>query len=227
MLLISENSKPGGGWLAVDVIEVLENISEHEGLSLLRELLTSEDHLAKISGVVIKLVTSETIPADGENKPLLALSPSREFLDRLDMIPNISKMMVAPHGADEVDEWAKRNNAKYYYDIGEESQAKKNTKTIELDPVVKVALEDLTNTIHSFTQRNPGAYYFHIITSTLYILNQYGYELDPASIGRSLVENYNWGPVSAKMVDELAEDLKLGNREFFSSNLTANRKDMA
>jgi hypothetical protein len=174
----SENSRPGGGWLAVDVIEGLENVSEHEGLSLLKELLTTKDHIAKISGVVIKLVISENIPTDGEDKPLLAISPSKEFLDRLDTIPNITKMMVAPHGTDEVDEWAKRNNAKYYYDIGDESQVNKNTKTVELDPVVKVALEDLTNTINSFSQRNPYSDYFHIVTSTLYILNQNGYDLD-------------------------------------------------
>jgi hypothetical protein len=49
----------------------------------------------------------------------------------------------------------KRNNAKYYYDIGNESQVKNNTKTIELNPVVKAALQDLTNTINSFSQRNP------------------------------------------------------------------------
>jgi hypothetical protein len=220
---LSENSRPSGGWLAVDAIKVLENISEHEGLSLLKEVLTNEDHIAKISGAVIKLVTSKTIPTDGEGKPLLAVSPSKRFLDRLDMIPNITKMMVSPHGADEVDEWAKRNNAKYYYDPvvvvgGSSSNESQVNKTIELDPVVKVALEDMTNVINSSGQTTfPYIHKFRIVTSTLYVLNQNGYDLDPVSIGRSLVQDHNWGPVWAKLVDELAEDLRSGNKEFFRS----------
>ena len=64
-----------------------------------------------------------------------------------------------------------------------------------------------------------------MITGTLDILHQHGYDLDPVIIGRTLAEDYGWGPVSAKLVDELAEDLKSGNREFFGSSPIGYGKD--
>jgi hypothetical protein len=141
--------------------------------------------------------------------------------------------MVVGYAAYEVDDWARRNNAKCYYDIGDKPQSSNDTNVIELDPVVKVALEDVTNIITSFKKSYPDSYHFHyyfyyidVITSTLYILNQSGYDLDPAAIGHCLAEDYSWDPVSAKLADELSWDLKSGKRRFFSPDLSGfSKKD--
>ena len=50
--------------------------------------------MAIIFGQNIKLVAESSIPLDGQYRPILALFPTKEFLTRLDEIPEISEMMV-------------------------------------------------------------------------------------------------------------------------------------
>ena len=58
--------------------------------------------------------TIYNIPNYGKNRPLLAVHPNKKYLDELDCIHNVPKMMVIPWIGAEVNEWAKQNNAISY-----------------------------------------------------------------------------------------------------------------
>ena len=94
--LFDNAKQANGGWLAVNVIEGLENLSYHEGLEPLREVTTGRTKRNKIliHGIPITIVTEKSIPSDGNNKPLAAIEPTKDFLDNLDMIPNIPKIFL-------------------------------------------------------------------------------------------------------------------------------------
>ena len=48
--------------------------------------------------------------------------------------------------------------------------------------------------------------------STLSILSENGYDISPNEIRQSLLEYYNWKPVSAKTVEDVAESMSSGVR---------------
>lgn len=157
-------------------------------------------------------MTKKTIPKDGKDRPLAAIEPSKDFLEELDTIPNISKMLVIPFIVDEADDWASRNNAKhfgrFYDDDGK-----------ELDNVTKTALRYLTNVIRSSHQRYPINSLQHAIISTLHVLEQNGYYL---------IHEFGWKPVSATLVEEYADVrwIRSGEREFSGLDVQYWNKDI-
>ena len=204
---LSQNSKPNGGWLAVDSRQVLRNLSRHSGLGPLRELLNIGKRKILINGVSIEIVTKKTIPKNGKNRPLVAIEPNKDFLEELDTIPNISKMLVVPFIVDEADDWVSRNNAKHFGRLYDDDGK-------ELNNVTKTALRYLTNVIRSSRQRYPVNSLQHAITSTLHLLEQNGYDIDPAAIRYCLIHEFGWKPVSATLVEEYADIMRSGEREF-------------
>jgi hypothetical protein len=208
---LSQNSKPNGGWLALDAIDVLRNLSRHSGLERLKELLDRRKHRVMIHGVTIELITKTTIPKDGKGRPLVAVEPSKDFLEELDVIPHISLMLVVPFIVDEVDDWAKRNDAKRFGRFGSYDNSS-SEKGHVVDNVTKAALRDLTHAIFPSSERNPVNRNQHVIISTLYLLQENGYDSDPAAIKYCLMHDYGWKPVSATLVEEYADVMRTGER---------------
>ena len=214
-----------GGWLAVNGIEVLENLSRHQGLEALKEAIFKGKRGNEIMlfDVPLTIITKNTTPQDGNNKPLAAIEPSQDFLDKLDMIPNISKMLVVPFIVDEVDDWAIRNNAKGYsttMTLDEQDKEDEKTNENNLDKVVIVALRELTSSINShYTEsEHPSiGYKIDSIKDALYLLRTNGYDAHPAIVRRFLIHKYNWKPVSAKMVEDIAESMRLGIFPFINT----------
>jgi hypothetical protein len=211
-----ENSKSNGsGWIAVNYINNIENISKYPGLNELG-ILSKNKFIdsAIIQGVRVYLITKYNVPKDGMNKPLLAIHPTKELLNRLDIVPNIPKMMVVAWIAKEVDEWAWRNNA-VDYDSIVSSIAATNAKP-GIDKVVAVALKHLTNSI-KLTKNMSISTERDAIISTFFILVKNGYDLHPDAITNWLVSKCGWGPVAAKQAAEIAENIRSGKQIFSPS----------
>ena len=124
------------------------------------------------------------------------------FLEELDTIPNISRMFIV----DEADDWASRNGAKHFGRLYDDEGK-------ELDNVTKTALKNLTNVISSSHQRYPVNSLQHAITSTLHLLEQNDYDIDPAAIRYCLIHEFSWKPVLATF-EEYADVTRSGEREF-------------
>jgi hypothetical protein len=202
-----ENSKLTGGWVAVNNIRNLENISGFPGLDRLSILAKDKyRNNATIDGVTIYVITKYSVPHNGINRALLAIHPTKDYLDKLDAIPNISKMMVIPFIAKEVDEWSKCNDAVDY-----DSMMALDNEII-VDEVVAVALKHLTNSINLTKNISIGQERYAIIdTFSILILN--GYDLSPDAVKKWLQLKCGWGPISAKQAAEIVEDLRSGKEK--------------
>jgi len=204
-LFQNTTEQDGGGWFAPISLRNLGNILEYPGLNELT--LLSKNTSAVINGVRIYLITEHSIPADGKDMPLLVPHPTTEYLDKLDSIPNISKMMVIPWIDFEVDDWAKRNNAMSYGSTD-------LTSTAAIDKVVRVAIKQLTDALTSLElwKNNVGTKRYRII-ETFLILHENGYELIPNGLERILIDDYDWPPGSARQAAEIAERIRSEDKD--------------
>jgi hypothetical protein len=116
------------------------------------------------------------------------LNLAKIFLEELDTIPTISQMSLVPFIVNEANDWASRNAAKHFGRLYDDEGK-------ELDNVTKTALRNLTNVIRSSHQRYPVDSSQHAITSTLHLLEQNGYDIDPAVIRYCLIHEFSWKPV--------------------------------
>jgi hypothetical protein len=67
-----------------------------------------------VQGVWIKIITDKTLPTDGENRSVLVIHPSEQFISFVEAIPNISDIFVVALDQRSVQDWIKRNDAKWY-----------------------------------------------------------------------------------------------------------------
>jgi hypothetical protein len=139
-------AKSYGGWFAINTIESLEGYSRYSGLNELLKLKNKYDH-AIINGVSIYLVSKEWLPADGRNQPLLAVHPTKDLLDRLDDIPNISEITVVPYIAKEVEDWIMLRSATILQSdlVSDDNNKQPSSK---LDSVVAAALQDYNKRVN-------------------------------------------------------------------------------
>jgi hypothetical protein len=191
-----ENSRTTGGWLAVNQRENIGGIARHPGLGQLAMFHRRDVYRVMLANSIVELVTRTTIPRDGLDRPMLAIHPMASYLDALDQIPRVSKMMVIPWLAEEVDSWAKRTFAKDFDNP--------ELPSIYVDRVAITAFKHLK---FAFTQSTPPfpAQYRMAVCQTLQILLQNGIKFEPAALQSALVQQCGWSPVSAKQAAEIAE----------------------
>ena len=188
-------AKTSGGWVAVNRRENVGNIAKHAGLG--RFAIFHKRNVSRIiiQDCLVELITRFSIPANGLDRPLLAFHPTIDFLNILESIPNIQKMLVIPWIAEEVDGWAKKNFAK---DLDTP-----DLPSIYVDEVAIIAFKHLK---FAFTESPPSspAQYRNAICQTLQILIQNGIRFELQALQSALVQKCGWGPVSAKQAAELA-----------------------
>jgi hypothetical protein len=191
-----ENAKETGGWLAVNGRENIGGIARHPGLGRFAIFHNKNVHRVMIADCMIELVTRFLIPAEGLNKPLLAIHPTTDYLNALDAVQDVPKMMVIPWIAEEADAWAKKSFAKDFDNP--------ELPSIFLDNVAVTAFKHLK---FAFTESPPTSpvQYRTAICQTIHILIENGLRFEPAALESALVQQCGWGPVSAKHAAEIAE----------------------
>lgn len=191
-----DNSRETGGWFVVNQRENIGGIARHPGLGQFALFHRRDVHRIMLGGCMIELVTKSAIPRDGLNRPMLIIHPTTGYLNLLDTVPNISKMMVVPLLSEEVDGWAKQNFAKDFDNP--------ELPSIYVDEVAVTAFKHLK---FAFTESPPSdpAQYKTAISQTLHILIANGIRFEPAALQSTLVQQCGWGPVSSKQVAEIAE----------------------
>ena len=188
-------AKTSGGWVAVNRRENIGNIAKHAGLGRFAIFHKQNVNRIIIQDCLVELITRFSIPANGLDRPLLAFHPTLDFLNTLESISNIQKMLVIPWIAEEVDGWAKKNFAK---DLDTP-----DLPSIYVDEIAIIAFKHLK---FAFTESPPSspAQYRNAICQTLQILIQNGIRFELQALQSALVQKCGWGPVSAKQAAELA-----------------------
>lgn len=190
-----QHARASGGWVAVNRRENIGNIAKHPGLG--RFVIFHKPNVTRtiMQDCLVELVTRFSVPSDGLGRPLLAFHPTVDFLNILEGVPNIQKMLVIPWIAEEVDVWAKKNFAK---DLDNP-----DLPSIYVDEIAVTAFKHLR---FAFTESPPSspAQYRNAICQTLQILIQNGTRFELQALQSALVQKCGWGPVSAKQAAELA-----------------------
>lgn len=201
-----ENASEKGGWLSIMTLDALQSYIDHHKLEVLRALL-KDGHIAVINGKEITLITKEWIPSDGCNKPMLAIHPKTDFLDKIDEIPNITKMAVVPFIASEVENWRKKHEANEL----ELASLGATPTDFYLDQTIVAGLEDLVNTVNLFQSVWENDVKFASI-NLFTILCQNGFrDYAPEGIKQWLISRGGWNPIAASQAATIADEVRSGN----------------
>lgn len=200
----------GGGWFAVNMIGNLENYSTYPGLNDLIKLKNKYNH-AIINGVPVYLITKDEylFPTDGMNRPMLAVHPTRDLLDKLDNIPNISQMTVIPWLGKEIQDWIELHGAVILQPDAVFGENNKRASS-DLDPIVAAALEDYSKRV-DFKQNvwENDVKFGSIALFRILIGN--GIDYDPEAIREYLLTKLKWKPLAADQTARVADVIRSGD----------------
>jgi hypothetical protein len=181
-------------------------------MTALIKLVKNNPHRARIDGVELELITESLIPYNGKNRPLLVVHPTKNFLDKLYAMKNISQMMVVPWVNDEIKEWTEYSNAKEY---GVTNTKKMN---IAANSIILNALEDMTYIMNLANglihPRNVD-----IVIETFEILHRNGEKLDKEEVKTYLIKYLKWDPILAEEASDLVRKVKEGKRHKFITGM--------
>lgn len=203
-----DNSKRYGGWIATLTIRDMESIADYPGMEALAQLIKNNPHRARISGVDLELIIELRIPSNGKSRPLLAIHPTKKFLDKLHAIQNVPKMMVVPRDINEINEWKEYSNAIAY------GSTRSNKSTNEINRVILNALRNMTQIMNLANEmvhpRNQD-----IVVETLQILQKNGEKFTKEDVKKYLIKYLDWDPILAGEASNLVLKIKTGKRHRF------------
>jgi len=202
------NSRNNGGLIATLTIRNMETITTYPGMNALSKLLKTSSHKTVIYSVELELITELKIPYSGRNKSLLAVHPTKKFLDKLYTIKDIPKMMVVPWRIDEIDEWIIYSNAIKYGNNNPSQQELKISQT------VRNALQEMTQIMNLANgmvhPRNED-----IVIETFQLLERNGERLTKEDLKIFLIKNLSWDSILAEEASKLLLSVKAGKRHKF------------
>ena len=189
------------GWLAVNVIENMENISSYSGLDFLKGL-EHNTHLT-FNNFTIHRILKSSLPVEGHGWPLLAVHPTEDYFSRLDEIQNISVMIVVPFFINEIDHWIMKHKAINLLDEIQTSQIE------DIDPDVKNWI------INEFQNLEPS---HRLIENKIIFkseevfteLYEEGIDYDPRAIKSILIENLGFREIEADIAYRISERIRSG-----------------
>ena len=137
---------------------------------------------------------------------MLVIYPSKDLLDKVDELYDVTDVLVIPWGMPEVQFWIDQWQAKSL-----EGGPDQEVPPVTLHPMVRAALRHLTNTVNLKTGIvHPSDHQKAIeFFETLHLA---GIEYNPADIRAWLVGQGGWGPKDADEVAKLAADMAQGKK---------------
>lgn len=205
----------GEGWLAFHTIKNIEVLCMDMEFARLKPLITSKE--TRIGNFIIHRLLEYTLfghkkiyyklPLDGQNRPLLAMHPSEEYLLNLDKVPNVPIMIVVPWMEGDVLQWIEKNNAKNLFDHQEEGD---NIPILDLN-------DDLKELFHTnFANINfKGLWEIDIQQKSKDLftrLNNMRVDFDPRAIKQYLHKELGWNILTADRVYRIAEKFRSNNQ---------------
>ncbi|GEM_PF-1646479 len=195
-LIKEAKAAQGTGWVAANNRETIGRIARHPGLGRFAIFYKPAVTKVLIADCIIEIVTRSRIPSDGLGRPMLAVHPTPDFLNMLEAVPNIQKMLVIPWIAEEVDAWAKRYFAK--------DLENPDLPSIYVDEVAITAFKHLKFAFSESPPKSP-AQNRAAICQTLEILVHNNIRFEPSALQSALIQKCGWEPVSAKQVAEISQ----------------------
>lgn len=139
------------------------------------------------------------------NGPILAVYPSKQFLDALDDLAGVTDFMLIPWTMEEVQFWIKAWTAEEVGATGAK------VEDLQLDPVVVAALKNLTESVNLSTGiTHPSDR--HAALDTFRILSSHRISYRPDDVRAWLVGKGGWSPRDADAVHEIAQGYLDGKR---------------
>ncbi len=137
--------------------------------------------------------------------PVLAVWPSQDVLDEVDNWRQATAVCVVQWTPDQAGEWLRGHSAQDISDSAESYSAPEIA-----DPVVLVAMEDLTTLINMSTGLiHPSDRAMAVLIE--HMLHRKGHRIDPAELYRWAIAN-SWRPEGATDLREIAERVLDGRR---------------
>lgn len=207
IIWLFENSTKNGAWLATLTIENLRRYISYTKFSILEELL-NDTHQSVINNIGITVITKDWIPINGDSKVLLAIHPTMEFLEKLDNIPDITKMAVVPFLGSEIEGWRIKHNATEISLMTSSSIPISSS----LNETITRALKDLVQIVDLSKPVWESDVKFASINAFM-ILCKNGYDdYTPDDIHKWLTTNGGWNPLAASQAATIAEQIRSGNK---------------
>jgi hypothetical protein len=168
--------------------------------------LAADDNTVKWVGGNLKLFTTKDKMTYGWKGPVLAIYPSKELLDKVDELYDVTDVLVIPSGMPEVQLWIDQWQAKSL-----EGGPEQEVLPVALHPVVTAALQHLTATVNLKTGIIHSSDHQKAVEmfETLHLA---GFDYKPAEIRAWLVGQGGWGPKDADEVAKLAADMAEGKK---------------
>jgi len=200
-------------YLAVVQNSIVDNACREVcGRAFVRDLI--DRGTTSLDGHEVVLVTHHRMLHRPVATRMLALFPSKDFLDELDAIPLVSELLVVPWIPDDIRDWtAARNPAP----LGQSQQAR---SPLHLgDPVVEVAIRNLDSSINR-ANGLVGGRDREIAVQIFRILRREGLPYNPDEVKAFLISECGWDAPLAERAKVIAtqilegRNLQEGQRRF-------------
>jgi len=172
---------------------VLENVLEGR---VIRSLINKGS--VPIQGHELVLVTHHRMIYDGDDSRLLAFLPTKEFLDELDAVHNVSDMLVVPSRPEEVSGWIAARQA---VTLGSTPQP--HVPLHLSNRVAEAAVRSLSDSVNRSTGLSNARDRNRAI-ETFKILRDNNESYDPNEIKGFLISECSWEAPRADEVREIA-----------------------
>ena len=177
---------------------IIQNVIGEDG----RKELIKDGGTLSFDGKTVSLITERRMIGSGNDCPIIVFWPFKDFLDKIDSIPNVSAILVVPQTIAEVQEWIMIRDAK------ELTTGKRLNVESSMDPIVEEALKDLNGLVN----RETGLAHPSDKETAVQIFNALlngGIEYDPSEVKRWLVQK-GWTSSNAEEVKSVAGKIKSG-----------------
>jgi len=164
------------------------------------------EKIKRIDGIGVSIATERREVHRGQNRVLVALYPSKSYLDRIDGISDISEMAVVAWNPKEIEEWKITRSAT---ELGGAPATR--TEPIIKNKTVVNAMRSLSSAVNKSTGLLHPADKPRAI-ETFHVLLENGERFDPKEIKMFLVAEEGWEPKYAIMVEEVAKGVLEGKR---------------
>lgn len=183
ILWIISEARHTGGIIAIERFSDIDKFMMYPKMEFFGQFKKAP-HTSIINNVRIEIVSSSSHIYSAQHRPLLAIHPTKDFLDKIYSIKNISKLFVVPWDMKEIEEWVQYSNAKKY---GVDNLSSKHN----INPILDAALKDMTQIMNL---ANSMAHFrnIDIVNETVLILKNNGINFSLNEFKICLVKNHNW-----------------------------------
>lgn len=208
---LNEVSAQQGAGVALLAVSQLSNlggvISSTIGAASAARLKTDK-RTALSSTLQLELLTEKDHRYDFQG-PILVVYPTHKLLDKVDALSKVTAVCVVPWIMEDVRAWVQTWGAERLMLPGELAAASAPSPSFTLDPILRVALEELTKSVNLSTGITHSLDKAKAV-NLFRLLRDAQIPFDPEAVKGWLLANENWKPSGANDVRQVAADILAG-----------------